>query len=118
MLPHRLNAGLRFGTTATTVNVGIANVTANREFIVQFVDLGAGIYGVTVVGTGAGASLNGASFAAYTDSGYNSLELAHAAGTAFLITGFGTTAVTPGLPVDFVVPVQHTDGDGDTQPRR
>jgi len=53
------------------------------------------------------------SVAVYTDSYYNSIVVTNdGGGDDFVITGFGTTAITND-PVDFSVPVQIADGDND-----
>jgi Ca2+-binding RTX toxin-like protein len=56
--------------------------------------------------------VSNASIATYTASGFNSLEVAYASGNAFIITGFGTASVLA-APVNFNVPVELVDADGD-----
>ena len=53
------------------------------------------------------------SIATFTANGYNSLEYTWVAGDTFKIGNFGA-AVQSTDPVDFSVPVQVVDGDGDT----
>src|SRR4029077_5887348 len=53
------------------------------------------------------------SIATFTADGYNSLEYTWVAGDAFKIGNFGAAALSTD-PVDFTVPVQVVDGDGDT----
>ena len=53
------------------------------------------------------------SIATFTANGYNSLEYTWVAGDTFKIGNFGATALSSD-PVDFSVPVQVVDGDGDT----
>uniref|UniRef100_UPI00313ED9E1 hypothetical protein n=1 Tax=Hydrogenophaga sp. OTU3427 TaxID=3043856 RepID=UPI00313ED9E1 len=57
---------------------------------------------------------NGTALGVYTADGYNSLEYAYTSGSNFQIGDFGTTAITPGEPVDLGLPVVIEDGDGDT----
>ena len=56
--------------------------------------------------------VSNASIATYTANEFNSLEVAYASGNAFIITGFGTASVL-GAPVNFPVPVELVDADGD-----
>jgi Ca2+-binding RTX toxin-like protein len=51
--------------------------------------------------------------AVFTNDGYNSVEYTWAAGDTFKIGNFGA-AIPSTDPVDFSVPVQVVDGDGDT----
>ena len=53
------------------------------------------------------------SIATFTANGYNSLEYTWVAGDTFKIGNFGAAALSTD-PVDFSVPVQVVDGDGDT----
>ena len=99
------------GSTPTSVSVG------GRAFTVAFTDAdpGPGVhYGVTVVGAGGVSTLDGVSFASYTADGYNSLEVSYVSGGSFLLAGFGTSEITPGIPVNFDVPIRLVDGDGDS----
>ena len=51
--------------------------------------------------------------ATFTADGYSSLEFHYVSGNSFQIGGFGTTVVDPGALVDFSVPVELVDADGD-----
>ena len=53
------------------------------------------------------------SIATFTANGYNSLEYTWVAGDTFKIGNFGVANQST-APVDFSVPVQVVDGDGDT----
>ena len=53
------------------------------------------------------------SIATFTANGYNSLEYTWVAGDTFKIGNFGAAKLST-APVDFSVPVQVVDGDGDT----
>jgi hypothetical protein len=52
-------------------------------------------------------------FAVYTADNFNSLEIYWVGGEQFSLGGFGTSTITPGVPVDFNLPVELVDGDGD-----
>ena len=49
----------------------------------------------------------------FTADGYNSVEYGHAGGVTFKIGDFGTTVIELGEPVEFSVPVEIVDADGD-----
>ena len=49
----------------------------------------------------------------FTTDGYNSVEYWHAGGETFKIGDFGTTVIDPGEPVEFSVPLDVIDADGD-----
>ena len=53
------------------------------------------------------------SIATFTANGYNSLEYTWVSGDTFKIGNFGAAKLSTD-PVDFSVPVQVVDGDGDT----
>ena len=53
------------------------------------------------------------SIATFTANGYNSLEYTWVSGDTFKIGNFGASKIST-APVDFSVPVQVVDGDGDT----
>ena len=53
------------------------------------------------------------SIATFTANGYNSLEYTWVSGDTFKIGNFGAATLSTD-PVDFSVPVQVVDGDGDT----
>ncbi|KQZ31654.1 hypothetical protein ASD50_15475 [Mesorhizobium sp. Root552] len=82
--------------TASTVTVG------GHDFGVTFTNGEALVSGI----------VNGTSVASYTTSGYNSLEALHESGGTFKVGGFGTSVVSTD-PVDFHLPVQIIDRDGD-----
>ena len=91
-------------TTATnyTVNGRVFTVTQNADNSVNV----AGVAGDP------GASLQGTVIAVFTATGYNSIEYAYQSGDTFQIGDFGATTLTNN-PVNFTVPVQVIDGDGD-----
>ena len=63
----------------------------------------------SIVGGVAGTT----SIATFTANGYNSLEYTWVSGDTFKIGNFGASKLST-APVDFSVPVQVVDGDGDT----
>ncbi|MAS12744.1 MAG: hypothetical protein CMH69_05530, partial [Nitratireductor sp.] len=87
--------------TAQPVTVG------GHNFTVNFIDNG-GIQEVTVAGV-----VNNTSIATYTADGYNSLEAHWSGGQPFKVGNFGTSVVSTD-PVDFSLPIEIVDGDGDT----
>ena len=98
--------------TVTSASIGIG-ATATRtvgghDFTIKFEDVGGKIEVIV------GSVVNGTQIATYTNDQYNSLEYHWAGGQDFKIGGFGTTAVVPGVPINFTVPVELVDGDGDT----
>jgi VCBS repeat-containing protein len=99
------------GTTATSFTVGNAGGLTDRTYTVQFVDvdLSGGVqYAVQVTGI---LDTN-TSIATFTANGYSSLELLNTSGDDFAITGFGV-AVQNNNPINFSVPIEVVDGDGD-----
>ena len=58
--------------------------------------------------------LDGVQIATYTGDGYTTLEYSYVSGSAFPIGGFGASVINAGVPVNFAVPVQLVDADGDT----
>lgn len=58
---------------------------------------------------------NGARVAAFTSTGYNSLEVHYSSGDTFKIGDFGASVIK-NQPVSFTVPVTITDNDGDAVP--
>ena len=99
------------GVVATSVVVGNAGGLADRTYTVQFIDADSGVgvqYHVLVTGV---LDTN-VSIATFTANGYSSLEVLNTAGDDFAITGFGV-AVQNSNPVNFSVPVEVVDGDGD-----
>ncbi len=100
------------GTVATAVTVGSPGGAADRTFTVQFVDIdptAAVNFAATVDG-----NIDTIKIATFTANGYSSLEYKYLSGTPFQIGSFGTTSSDPGAPVNFAVPVELVDGDGDT----
>ena len=93
------------GTTDTIETVG------GHTFHVQFVEdvTTPGHYDAVVTNV-----VSGTEIATYTADGYSSLEYHYAGGETFQIGDFSTSSIDPGKPVDFSVPVQITDLDGDT----
>ncbi|WP_292899053.1 beta strand repeat-containing protein, partial [Nitratireductor sp.] len=87
--------------TAQPVTVG------GHNFMVNFVNNG-GVQEVTVAGV-----VNNTSIATYTADGYNSLEAHWSGGQPFKVGNFGTSVVSTD-PVDFSLPIEIVDGDGDT----
>jgi hypothetical protein len=66
----------------------------------------AGVYGTS------GAGAEATTIAAYTADGYNSLEFTYDGGETFKIGNFGAS-IQSSDPVNFTVPVEIVDGDGD-----
>jgi len=102
--------------TATPFTVGNPGGLADRTYTVQFVDVDPAIgvekYAVRVTGI-----LDTVSIATFTANGYSSLELLNFAGGNFTggnfaFTGFGAAVQTTN-PVNFSVPIEVVDGDGD-----
>jgi large repetitive protein len=90
------------GANTQTVSVGGHNFTVNFQLV-------SGVYESVV-----GQVVSNTQIAAYTaDPGYNSLEFHWDGGQDFKIGSFGTTTVVPGVAIDFTVPVEIVDGDGD-----
>src|SRR5262249_37997098 len=58
---------------------------------------------------------NRATIATYTVDGFNSLEVGYVSGEEFVINGFSSFSVQD-VPVNFSVPVQLLDSDGDAAP--
>ena len=58
--------------------------------------------------------LDGVQIATYTADGYTTLEYSYVTGSDFQIGGFGGSVINSGVPVNFAVPVQLVDADGDT----
>ncbi|HEY8380525.1 MAG TPA: cadherin-like domain-containing protein, partial [Microvirga sp.] len=84
---------LTFGLEPSAVSVKV-NFTATGEALVEGIR-------------------NDTRIAVFTADKYNSLEFHHAGGDTFVIGGFGSTVSTAGSTVDFALPVQLRDGDGD-----
>ncbi|WP_369817963.1 beta strand repeat-containing protein, partial [Novosphingobium sp. KN65.2] len=59
-----------------------------------------------------GASLSGTQIAVFTGDGFNSVEYTWAGGDTFQIGDFGASTLTND-PVNFTIPVEVVDGDGD-----
>ncbi|RWB79173.1 MAG: type I secretion C-terminal target domain-containing protein [Mesorhizobium sp.] len=99
------------GTAATTYTVGNPGGLTDRTYTVQFVDVdptAAVHYAAQITGI---LDTN-VSVATFTADGYNSLELLNKSGDDFAITGFGA-AVQSTNPVNFNLPIQIVDADGD-----
>ncbi|QTQ37109.1 type I secretion C-terminal target domain-containing protein [Aromatoleum petrolei] len=93
------------GTTATLFMIG------GNQFTVTFVDLDPGVgtkYEVKVAGV-----VSDTQIATYTADGYSSIEYQHFSGEDFKIGDFGTTHLTQGLPINFGLPLEVIDADGD-----
>ena len=58
--------------------------------------------------------IDGVQIATYTGDGYTTLEFSWVSGQPFSIGGFGGSVIEAGVPVDFDVPIQLVDADGDT----
>jgi hypothetical protein len=93
---------------------GEATITVNgHDFFVKFDPSGdAGTYEAVV-----SSVVEGSMISTYTSDGYNSIEYHHESDDSFddtfKIGDFGTTVVDPGEPVEFEVPVEIIDADGD-----
>ncbi|NMG43255.1 retention module-containing protein [Aromatoleum toluvorans] len=93
------------GLGATLITIG------GKEFTVDFddVDPGAGTkYQVTVSGV-----VSNTQIATYTADGFSSVEYQHAGGQDFKVGDFGTTHINQGLPINFGLPLEVVDADGD-----
>ncbi|MFH7326707.1 retention module-containing protein [Desulfurivibrio sp. C05AmB] len=99
------SAKVSYSATPTVVNVG------GESFTVRFILV------VDEAGTGYEAEVSGVvsdtTISAYTADGYSSIEYHWAGGETFKIGDFGTTTIDPAVPVDFTVPVEIVDADGD-----
>ncbi|MBN7775103.1 VWA domain-containing protein [Nitratireductor aquimarinus] len=97
-------------TSPTTVTVGSSGGLADRSYTVDFVMVdGARVAQVT------GVLDEQVTITSFTADGYNSLEVLYLSGDSFDLTGFGTSVVSTD-PVDFTLPIEIVDGDGDTAP--
>ncbi|MDG4882627.1 DUF5801 repeats-in-toxin domain-containing protein [Mesorhizobium sp. WSM4884] len=99
------------GTAATAYTVGNPGGLTDRTYTVQFVDVdpsAAVHYAVQITGI----MDDHVSVSTFTADGYNSLELLNKSGDDFAITGFGA-AVQSTDPVNFNLPIQIVDADGD-----
>ncbi|MBN7756657.1 VWA domain-containing protein [Nitratireductor aquimarinus] len=97
-------------TYPTTVTVGSSGGLADRSYTVDFVMVGgARVAEVT------GVLDTRVTITSFTADGYNSLEVLYISGDDFAMTGFGTSVVSTD-PVDFTLPIEIVDGDGDTAP--
>jgi RTX calcium-binding nonapeptide repeat (4 copies) len=89
-----------------TVTVGTASVT------VTFVDIDPSPlttkYQALVDGV-----VNNMIVGVYTADGYSSVEYHYDGLQEFKIGGYGTSSIVQGVPVEFAIPVQLIDGDGD-----
>jgi hypothetical protein len=96
------------GTDVTNVLVG------TQTFTVQFMDNleVSGIQYEVLVGS----VVSETSISVFTADGYTSVEYGWAGGDTFQIGDFGTSVIESGVPVEFQVPVEIVDGDGDTAP--
>ena len=108
----RYNGVERFINTDTTnIDVG------GRQFIVDFDPATGNPFpsgpngNNTVNVTGL---IDGVQIATYTGDGYTTLEFSWVSGQPFSIGGFGGSVIEAGVPVDFDVPIQLVDADGDT----
>jgi hypothetical protein len=88
--------------TDYTVNGHVFTVVLNPD----------GSVSVSGVAGDSGSSLQGTVIAIFTTNGYNSVEYSYQSGDTFQIGDFGATA-TSTQPVNFTVPVEVIDGDGD-----
>ncbi|TPL91884.1 DUF5801 repeats-in-toxin domain-containing protein, partial [Mesorhizobium sp. B2-3-12] len=93
---------------AHVYTIGNPGGLTDRSYTVQFVDLGSGHYAAQITGV---LDTN-VSIATFTADGYNSLELLNKSGDDFDITGFGAAVQTTD-PVNFHLPIEIVDGDGD-----
>ncbi len=90
---------------------GGTTVTLNdRDFTVTL--NGDGSVSVSGVEGAGGSSMVGTVISVFTANGYNSVEYSLDTGGAFQIGDFGATTLTND-PVNFTVPVEVVDGDGD-----
>ncbi|MBZ9734409.1 DUF5801 domain-containing protein, partial [Mesorhizobium sp. CA9] len=99
------------GTNATTYTVGSPGGLTDRTYTVHFVDVdptAAVHYAAQITGI----MDDHVSVSTFTADGYNSLELLNTSGDDFAITGFGA-AVQSTNPVNFNLPIQIVDADGD-----
>ncbi|WP_113152805.1 DUF5801 repeats-in-toxin domain-containing protein [Nitratireductor sp. OM-1] len=97
-------------TYPTTVTVGSPGGLADRSYTVDFLMVGgARVAQVT------GVLDTQVTITSFTADGYNSLEVLYISGDDFAMTGFGTSVVSTD-PVDFTLPIEIVDGDGDTAP--
>ncbi|WP_188862467.1 DUF5801 repeats-in-toxin domain-containing protein, partial [Marinobacterium nitratireducens] len=104
--------GIQYGGETVRVSLALAVIG-----VASIVNVGGHDFGVTFFGNGT-ASVSGVTentvLSAYTADGYNSLEFFNTSADNFQIGNFGTSVLEPGIPVDFSVPVDVIDADGDS----
>ncbi|HEX2135193.1 MAG TPA: VCBS domain-containing protein [Microvirga sp.] len=98
-----------FALETSTSTIEKSYLVGGKQFTVRFTQTNEGAWEATV-----GNIVDGTSLAAYSAGDFNALELDYVSGSDFRIVGFGTTTTVSGVPVDFSVPVELVDGDGDT----
>lgn len=107
------NGGVKtitLGFDIHTLNTSVNFLIGGNTFTVEFSDGGVGNPVEAIVGN----VRNNTRLATFTADNYNSLEVHHDGGDTFQIGEFFVTAIEPGRPVNFSVPLQVVDGDGDT----
>jgi len=106
--------GVAFGSviipTSTPTNYSIVAGSTTQVFTVTLNPDGSVL--VAGVAGDSGSSLLGTVIGVLTEDGYNSVEYAWQSGGTFQIGDFGATTLTS-EPVNFTIPVEIMDGDGD-----
>ncbi|TPL00012.1 type I secretion C-terminal target domain-containing protein, partial [Mesorhizobium sp. B2-4-14] len=111
-----------FNYAGHALNTFYVVAVGGHNFTVEFVNTSGTIHAIV------GGIVDGTTLGVYGATNYNALQVDYygtnhisANGTSvtsttsdtFQISGFGTTSITPGLPVDMHLPVNVVDGDGD-----
>ncbi|MBS7724344.1 type I secretion C-terminal target domain-containing protein [Pseudomonas lalucatii] len=99
--------------TALVIVAGVVNViVGGRTFTVT--ESGNDVLVSNVQGDSGSNPALFTTIAAFTETGYTSLELSHAGGDTFKLGGFGASTFEPGAAVELEFDLALTDGDGDS----
>jgi VCBS repeat-containing protein len=112
-LDHINAIGISYGGELVLVSYAVAGTTPYDIY------LGAGDHKFTITfNTDGTAQVDGVAentvITTYTADGYNSIEYVCVGEDNFQIGDFGTSVIETGIPVEFSVPVEIMDQDGDT----
>jgi Ca2+-binding RTX toxin-like protein len=107
--------GIRYNGSAAQVIIPTITLT---EYVIAGITYTVQLNGDGTVNVGgvfgtSGAQAVGTEIAVYTDTGFNSVEYSYVNGDTFKIGDFGASVQSTD-PVNFDVPIQVVDGDGDT----
>ena len=92
------------------VTVGSAGGLADRQYTVEWIEDSPGVYHIEITGV---LDTN-VRIATHGETDYEALEIEYVSGDDFAITGFGAATQSTD-PVDFQVPVEIVDADGDAE---